>query len=379
MHTVIIGAGLSGPLLAQGLCRQGIAATLVESRTPTHHRNNGYRIHLDPQGDLALRRCLDPSAYELVRRTAGVSGSGVRVLDTDLQVLHEVLVSQPEDHDQGRHLTVDRQTLREILLDGLDDVISYGVSFVRYEIAGDRVWVDLDDGSTLEADLLVGADGSGSRVRAQRLPDLQVITVGQVNIFGRTTLTPQTRQDIPAAALDGFCTVVSPDGRAMSLAAHRFANPPQAAADELRPGLQLSSDHDYLMWVLTVPHTLLPPGGLPEDLVPYVAEQVGQWQQSLARLVRASEPGSVHAATVRTSRRPAPWTPQPVTLLGDAAHPMIPAGIGAAVALADAARLTDALAAVTATRSLTEAVADYERDMLRYGFDAVEASEQRLG
>ncbi|WP_195909262.1 NAD(P)/FAD-dependent oxidoreductase [Microlunatus sp. Gsoil 973] len=379
MHTVIIGAGLSGPLLAQGLRRAGVDVTLIERRTPAELRSAGYRIHLDPQGDRALRACLEPTAYELVLRTAGVPGSGWRVLNTELEVLQENLVGQPEDPSEGRHLTVDRQTLREILLDGLDDTVRHGVGFERYRVVGDRISIELDGSSALEADLLVGADGSGSRVRAQRLPDLEVVDVGQLNIFGRTALSEAILPDMPPAALDGFSAVVSPDGRAMPLAAHRFANPPQSAADELRSGLRLSSGHDYLMWVLTVPDAQLPAAGLPPDLVSWVAEQVGSWHPSLATLVTAAEPGSVHATTVRSSRRPQPWSPERVTLIGDAAHPMIPAGIGAAVALADAALLAELVGrAADGESSLLDAIADYEQQMRRYAFDAVEASERRM-
>lgn len=58
---------------------------------------------------------------------------------------------------------------------------------------------------------------------------------------------------------------------------------------------------------------------------------------------------------------------------------MIPAGIGAAVALADAAALSDQLAAAAARdQDLITAVANYERQMIKDGFDAVEQSERRF-
>jgi len=117
----------------------------------------------------------------------------------------------------------------------------------------------------------------------------------------------------------------------------------------------------------------------PKDLVTFVADHVQSWQPQLAQLVRASAPGSVHATTVRTSRRPEPWDPGLVTLIGDAVHPMIPAGIGAAVALADAARLAQELGPeIRGETPLPTAVGQYEQAMRQYGFDAVEASEQRL-
>jgi 2-polyprenyl-6-methoxyphenol hydroxylase-like FAD-dependent oxidoreductase len=72
----------------------------------------------------------------------------------------------------------------------------------------------------------------------------------------------------------------------------------------------------------------------------------------------------------------AAWQTRHVTLLGDAIHSMTPyRGIGANVALKDARRLRDALAAaVRGDRPLLEAIHDYESDMLAYGFRAVRTS-----
>lgn len=385
MHIVIIGAGLSGPLLAQGLRRAGHRATIVEHRTPAEQRRTGYRIHLAPQGDLALRSCLPSALYELVVLTAGIPGTGVRTLDCELNLLNEWLVPQP-DASHGQHLTVDRQTLREILLAGLDDDVRYGVGFDRYRLpepsADDGetgvVEVVLTDGSTLHPDLLVGADGAASNVRRQLLPEVEIREIGQLNIFGRTRLTPEIMPDVPPAALDGFSTVVG-GGRAMPLAAHRFAHPPQQAADRLWPGLQLSADGDYLMWVFSVPTDEVPASRASADLQHYVADQVAAWHPALRRIVLAAEPDMTQSTIVRTSRRPTPWPSGPVTVIGDAAHPMIPAGIGAAVALDDAARLVAELGATGDHRAMITAVARYEEEMRGYGFDAVAQSEQMAG
>jgi hypothetical protein len=79
MHVAIIGAGLAGPLLARWLCQLGAEVVLVERRQPDEHRRAGYRIHLDPEGDLALRAGLPPHLYELVVLTSDLTGGGVRI------------------------------------------------------------------------------------------------------------------------------------------------------------------------------------------------------------------------------------------------------------------------------------------------------------
>lgn len=381
MRVVVVGAGLAGPLLAQGLIRSGVEVVILEHRPSGEFRRTGYRIHLEPEGELALRSSLPPDLHQLTLLTAGKPGTGVRVLDTDLQVVHEMIVNQPADpQTEGQHLSVDRQTLREILLAGLEDVTRYGSGLDHYRLTGDgSVEAILDDGSRLPADLLVGADGAGSRVRQQLVPQMEVTELDQVNIFGRTLLTDETMSIVPPAALDGFSAVVGPDGRTMPLAAHRFANSPQPAADRIRPGLRLSASDDYLMWVFSTPTASLPRNHATAVLQNFVADQVARWHPNLPRIVQASLPGSVRSTAVRTSQRPNPWTSSPITLIGDAAHPMIPAGIGAATGLVDAARLAEQLTVQNHSQLLTDAVGSYEEQMLQYGFDAVHQSEKRNG
>jgi 2-polyprenyl-6-methoxyphenol hydroxylase-like FAD-dependent oxidoreductase len=67
----------------------------------------------------------------------------------------------------------------------------------------------------------------------------------------------------------------------------------------------------------------------------------------------------------------AAWQTQRVTLLGDAIHAMTPyRGIGANIALKDAVRLCRAL--TIANRA--ESIRGYEKDMIDYGFRAVQTS-----
>jgi 2-polyprenyl-6-methoxyphenol hydroxylase-like FAD-dependent oxidoreductase len=66
-----------------------------------------------------------------------------------------------------------------------------------------------------------------------------------------------------------------------------------------------------------------------------------------------------------------------VTLIGDAIHTMVPAGIGAAVALRDAALLCQHI--TDPTTPLLDAVHTYETAMLDYGFAAVARSLDNAG
>ncbi|WP_051163668.1 FAD-dependent oxidoreductase [Nocardia brevicatena] len=363
MRIVVVGAGLAGPLLAQGLSRAGFDVELHE-RDAADRLDQGYRIHLAPEGDLALRTCLPPELYDRVLATSGKRGSGVRVLDPNLNLVHEMLVPPtPDEETTGRHLTVDRLTFRRILVTGLD--VRYGSAFQRYEQWADgRVRVFFADGATTDADLLVAADGTHSPIRAQLLPEAEVIEVGRTEIYGRTPLTDAVRALAPAAALEGFCTVMGDDGRAMPLAAHEF----------------LSGGEDYLMWVVVAPASMFPADLTTADgteLRHIAAELVADWHPDLGALVRLGEPDSVRSTTMRTAKPLPHWETGPVTLMGDAIHTMVPVGNSAAIALKDASVLCRHL--TERTGSLLEAVRAYEKEMLEYGFRAVAESLHAAG
>lgn len=355
MHILIVGAGLAGPLLAQGLMQAGIDVALYE-RENAEQPSQGFRIHIGPEGDLALRRYLPSERYDAVLESSGKHGSGVRFLDTDLNVVHEMLVPPIEDDTAGRHLTVDRQTLRRLLLTGVE--VHHGAPFERYELlTGDRVRAHFANGESAEADLLVGGDGTHSRVRAQLLPHARVLETGQTEIYGKTPLTDEVRAIAPAAALDGFCSIMGPDGRFVSLAAHEFAS---------------GEGRDYLMWVVVAPAERFPQSLAAMDksaLAETAAAAVGDWHPSLSALVRLTDPATVNPTSIRTAEPVGPWETGPVTLMGDAAHTMIPQGTSAAFALKDAALLCRRI--TERTGSLLDAVRTYEAEMLDYGFAEV--------
>lgn len=382
---VIVGSGLAGPCLAHGLRQAGVQVSLYERDAGVATRGQGYRIHIAPEGDRALRRCLPGELYRLAHEVSGKPGSGVTIYDPQLAVRNRVTDFGDVDPAAGQHISIDRLVLREVLTYGLDDVLRYGKAFTRYEELPDgRVRVHFDDGDSTDADLLVAADGSGSLVRQQFLPHAMVVDTGVAVVFGKTPLTDEVRAVVPEYALDGFSTVVGDDGRFMPLAGMEFRDDPDKAAAELAPGLRFRDTRDYVMWVLGIAIERV---GVPAArlyamdghlLVDTVRGAIADWHPALGEIVERSDPGTVKASSMRTSVPVEPWRSGPVTLVGDAIHAMVPAGIGAAVALRDAAELTDRVAAV-ANRggvSLVDAVHDYEAAMLDYGFAAVAAAQQ---
>jgi 2-polyprenyl-6-methoxyphenol hydroxylase-like FAD-dependent oxidoreductase len=359
--------------------------SLYERDPGVASRAQGYRIHIAAEGTRALRSCLPPALYDLAVATSGTRGSGVTVLNDKLNVLHRITFDAPPGPDDGSAgISVDRLTLRQVLLAGLEDEAWFGAPYERYELAGDgTVHAIFADGTTAVGDLLVGADGAGSRVRGQFLPDAAVVDIGQPVVFGKTPLNDEVRCLVPAPSLDGFSMVVGPGGRFMPLAGLEHRTDPVEAAAAHWPGLVFHDTCDYVMWVLGAPEATfgVPAGRLLRmdgaGLRDLVAGLISDWHHDLAEVVRRGDPATVSATSVRTAEPVAPWPPGPVTLVGDAIHCMIPAGIGAAVALRDAALLAQRLGeAARGDKPLSQAVGEYEAEMLDYGFTAVAAAQQ---
>jgi 2-polyprenyl-6-methoxyphenol hydroxylase-like FAD-dependent oxidoreductase len=150
---------------------------------------------------------------------------------------------------------------------------------------------------------------------------------------------------------------------------------------ETDEGTSYYDREQYVMWGFSAHDETLNMPANPavlsgQDATAAVIALIGDWHPALKWLVQTTDVSTVTAFAVKTSVPIRPWPTQRVTLLGDALHNMTPfRGIGANTALRDAAALRQALLAVARGQGdLIEALAAYERDMIEYGFAAVQTS-----
>jgi 2-polyprenyl-6-methoxyphenol hydroxylase-like FAD-dependent oxidoreductase len=383
-HVLIIGGGIGGLTLAQGLKRGGISAAVFERDCTLTDRLQGYRVHISPTGSLALHECLPPHLFDIFDRTCGAPNTAVRFFTEQMRVLLAFEGDLVASSDPvARHRAASRITLRQLLLAELDNV-HFGKTFDRYEQRDGRIIAYFEDGTSAEGDVLVAADGGGSRVRRQFLPQAQRIDTGVVGIAGKIFLDA-ARDRIARPLLDGISLVAAKGGLGLFVAIQEMAGGPIGGIGGNEPALAgagnlYENTRSYLMWALSAKREKF---GLRETewadsgaLTAAAARAMSGWSRAFRDLVGLADPTTISCLPIRTSVPVAPWRTGPITLLGDAIHSMTPyRGIGANVAIKDAARLKRALvAAHRGERDIVAAIHDYETGMLDYGFRAVHNS-----
>jgi 2-polyprenyl-6-methoxyphenol hydroxylase-like FAD-dependent oxidoreductase len=340
---------------------------VYERDTSPEAREEGFRLHLNPAGVRSLRACLPEALWRVFLETAGNPAGGFGFVDrklSTLTVVDEDVMYPAGDDPAERWYPVDRLGLRRLLLTGLDDTVHFGKSFERYETRPDgRVLAHFADGTSAVGDVLVGADGARSTLRARYLPRLESVDSGAVGCGLKLPLTPENRAWLPPRLASGENIVLSTDPFFL------FTSVYEAAGSD-----------GYVLCAFVCRRDAFP--GFDDvrgtALRAAVAAKVAHWHPDYARLISACDPGQVLGTSFSVVVPDRPWTPTAVTLLGDAAHVMPPTGgLGANTALRDSRLLARELAGARPGGHVA-AVGAYERRMREYGSAAVRSSLANL-
>src|ERR1700761_1142129 len=89
MRVIIIGAGLGGLCLAQGLRKSGVEVLVFERQKSREENKSGYGIHIDPKGKRALRHCLPHGLWTKFLKTSTPAGTKILFRDPQLRILAE--------------------------------------------------------------------------------------------------------------------------------------------------------------------------------------------------------------------------------------------------------------------------------------------------
>ncbi|KAF1779853.1 FAD/NAD(P)-binding domain [Phytophthora cactorum] len=143
----------------------------------------------------ALKTNLSPENFEVFLRATGHFQPGFKYLDAgtggdappNAQFSHKSNVTK-------NVFSADRAMLRSLLLTDLNEnEIQYGMAFKSFHVQPNgRVEVTFENGKIVEGSVLVGADGTTSRVRRQYVPGAAtLLDTDSGAIYGKTLLTPE--------------------------------------------------------------------------------------------------------------------------------------------------------------------------------------------
>ncbi|EFQ25974.1 FAD binding domain-containing protein [Colletotrichum graminicola] len=203
LPVIIIGAGVSGLLLAQYLRKTTVPFRIYERDADLTTRGVGWGLTLHWSLP-ALRSLLPedlvarlPEAY--VDRAAVTRGEASAFPFFDLST-GELKGASPRAPESLR-IRVTRERLRRLIATDVD--IQWEKSLARYEEKQDSVDVFFEDGSSVTGRILVACDGGPSRVRRQLFPDQHARYQIPVRVLGlKVFLSPD--QMAPMRELDPF-------------------------------------------------------------------------------------------------------------------------------------------------------------------------------
>ena len=307
---IIIGAGIGGLAAAVSLRRAGWTVRVYERAA--NPGELGFALLLAPNAMAALRELgLDDA---LLR--AGVATSKVELRQLDGRVLRRF--ERPAD---GRVVVALRSALHGALLAAVgESAITCGSSAVSFVTSDGAAEVKFANGSSDVADLLIGADGVGSIVRSQLHP-------GEAAPEPSGFLAVRGVARGVSAALNGVSAV-------------------GYFGDGIEAATALAGD-DAVYWYLS-----LLSGDVPfnrREPREVANAQTTSADAALRSIIAGTADGDIRFDELFVRAALARWGTGPVTLVGDAAHPVLPhTGQGAAQALEDAVALGVALGSARA-------------------------------
>lgn len=365
---LISGGGLASLLLARSLLLSRIPFVIFERDASLAFRGQGYRLRLSSEGLNAIESVLDPASFQKFYDACGkTGGSGFAALDA---ITGEVIGQNPLGESlgsrEGKIVGIARGDMRRLFLEGCEPYIQFNKHVKGYEKTDDGVRAVFADGSkSVEGSMLIAGEGIKSQVAKQLSGGkLKVYDTGARGIHGQA---PSTAFKALGEGVFRIQDDSKPDGQVSIITNVRAGDMDDPSVQfgwtmVGRPGVIRAPNDDYtivgkkaadIAKALTKDwHPRFKP--LFDDLV---ENEAAFWK------ITCSTPSGVPE-----------WENDPrVTVIGDAAHSMTPAGgLGANCAVADSALLG---------RLLREAggyqqgvTAEYEREMRVYGSETVRKS-----
>ena len=321
---LVVGAGIGGLSAAISLRRAGWHVRVFERASSV--RELGFALLVAPNAMAALRE-LGVADVVLARGVAPTRGEARRM---DGTVLKRADFPPPEVMG-GPTVVALRPAVHGALLEAVGEhTVTLGCEATGFSVTADRVTLRTAEGNIAEGDLLVGADGAGSVIRR--------------------VLHPSE----PPPRSSGLIAVRG----AVHGAEHHLDG--LSGIHYQGPGVEsfvVRASDTGIYWALSLAQELVP-AGMREDPAAILEHIAPRFEETFRAVTAGTTDMRVDELF---DRDPLPfWGEGVVTLLGDAAHPVLPhTGQGAAQAMVDAVALGKA---VSANADVQDALRAYERD-----------------
>jgi salicylate hydroxylase len=304
LRVAIIGAGIGGLAAAVALRQRGLEVAVHERATKLEEVGAGLQI--GPNGVRVLRAL---GLGDELRRNAFEPANMVSLKWDDASLrFREPMKGYYAGKFGIPYMTAHRADIHAMLRAAIGNTpLRLGVNCVGAETVNDAAFARFADGSEIEADVVIAADGIRSAIRAQHFGDGQPRFTGMI--------------------------------------AWRCLVPMDCVPTRVGPGGSVGIEHgEYIGWIGPNGHVICYPiGGKGDVLNIFVGHYSGEWVEeswsvpsSREELIAAKSSWNEaligmfrHVENVFKwgihDRDPLPqWTRGRVTLLGDAAHPTMP-------------------------------------------------------
>lgn len=311
-RALIIGGGIGGMVAAISLAKRNIAVHVVEAARREDQLGTGINLQNN-----ALRALAEAGLFEECFAKGFPWETITNRRGNDGELINSIKVPWPDTPGIPGAMGIMRTDLAEILARNAQAAgvkVSYQTKVISLSQDEAGVSVELTDGTTDRADVLVAADGAYSQIRTMVFGDEFNPKYAGQGVWRFTIPRPET--------LAGFTMFRTQDGVSLGF-------------------LPLAPDRAYYFFLETSEQPLFVP---PERAAAMLSERLAVYDVAEVRdLVPLMNEGwHVSYRPFDILLMPAPWNKGKVVLLGDAAHSLTPQlTSGGGMAIEDAVVLSD--------------------------------------